>query len=107
LRVIIETREYGNTMSALELIKSRSSELKSRFHLQSIGLFGSSAREEEGDNSDLDVLVEFKEGYVTFDNYAELMFHLEDLTGRQVDLATPDALHPRLRDRILDETVYA
>ena len=94
-------------MSALELIKNSSKELKSRFHLQSIGVFGSSARGEEDSDSDVDVLVEFEEGYVTFDNYADLMFHLEDLTGRKVDLATPDALHPRLKDRILEETVYA
>ena len=94
-------------MSALELIKNSSQELKSRFHLQRIGVFGSSARGEEGADSDVDVLVEFEEGYVTFDNYADLMFHLEDLTGRKVDLATPDALHPRLKDRILEETVYA
>ncbi len=94
-------------MSALELIKSRSDEIKSRFHLQSIGVFGSSARGEEREDSDIDVLVEFMEGYVTFDNYADLKFHLEDLTSREVDLATPSALHPRLKDRILEETVYA
>lgn len=94
-------------MSVLELIKSRSGEIKSRFHLQSIGVFGSSARGQEREDSDIDVLVEFEEGYVTFDNYADLKFHLEDMTGRDVDLATPSALHPRLKDRILEETVYA
>ncbi|MCK4911407.1 MAG: nucleotidyltransferase family protein [Thermodesulfovibrionales bacterium] len=94
-------------MSALELIKNSSGELKDRFHLKSIGVFGSSARGEEGTDSDVDVLVEFEEGHVTFDNYADLKFYLEDLTGRDVDLATPDVLHPRLKERILKETVYA
>ena len=94
-------------MSALELIRDNSGELKDRFHLLSIGVFGSSARGEESVDSDVDVLVEFEEGYITFDNYAELKFYLEDLTGREVDLATPDVLHPRLKERILKETVYA
>ena len=94
-------------MSALELIKNSSQELKDRFHLVSIGVFGSSARGEEGADSEVDVLVEFEEGHVTFDNYMELKFYLEDITGRDVDLATPDVLRPRLKERILKETIYA
>ncbi len=89
------------------MIKKNSSEIKGRFHLLSLGVFGSSARQEEHASSDVDVLVEFEEEYITFDNFMDLKFYLEDLTGRDVDLATPDVLRPRLKERILKETIYA
>jgi predicted nucleotidyltransferase len=73
---------------------------------QRLGLFGSHARGDATDASDLDFLVEFKPGAKSFDNYMDLKFLLEELFGRRVDLVLSTVLKPRLRDRILRETIY-
>ena len=65
------------------------------FGLESLAVFGSVARDEAQDGSDLDVLVEFK-GKVTFDRYMDLKFYLEDLLGVSVDVVT----EKMLRDEI-------
>lgn len=68
------------------------------------GVFGSLARGEAGEGSDVDFLVEFEKGRSLLD-LAGLRLDLRDLLGRDVDVATPNSLHPKLRDRILDEVV--
>ncbi|WP_420265944.1 nucleotidyltransferase family protein [Candidatus Magnetominusculus dajiuhuensis] len=94
-------------MNVIEILKSHYNVIKSQFHLTSIGVFGSFARGEAKAESDIDVLVEFEEGYVTFNNYAELKFYLEDLLGREVDLVTMNAIRPQMKDVILSEVTYA
>lgn len=74
------------------------------FGVRQLGIFGSVAREEDSENSDIDVLVDLEKE--TFDNYMGLLFYLEDLFGKKVDLAIKNSLKPRIRDRILAETVY-
>ena len=71
-----------------------------------LGLFGSFARNEANESSDLDFLVEFEPGAKSFDNYMDLKMFLEDLFGRRVDLVLSNVIKPRLRDRILQETIY-
>jgi predicted nucleotidyltransferase len=72
-----------------------------------LGLFGSHARGNAQETSDLDVLVEFEPGGKSFDHYMELKELLEGLFGTRVDLVIPETLKARLRERILRETVYA
>ncbi len=68
------------------------------------GVFGSFARGEASASSDVDFLVEFEEGRTLLD-LSGLRLDLCDALGREVDVATPGSLHPRLRDRILGEVV--
>jgi uncharacterized protein len=70
------------------------------------GLFGSFARNEQRDTSDIDILVEFEPGKKTFDNFMNLGFFLEELLGRRVDLLTKEALSPYIGPRILREVEY-
>ncbi|MDI3507644.1 MAG: uncharacterized protein PWQ69_1624 [Methanomicrobiaceae archaeon] len=51
----------------LEVLRSLKAELRERYHVESIALFGSYAREEQGEGSDIDVLVEFGSGADLFD----------------------------------------
>ena len=67
-----------------------------RFGVRSLLIFGSVARDQAGDDSDLDVLVEFDPA-PDFDRFMGLKLFLEDLVGRRVDLATSRALRPGLR----------
>ena len=78
-----------------------------KFGAKRIGIFGSYARGEEKEESDLDVLVDFEGGKKTFDNYMDLKFFLEDLFGCKVDLVIREAIKPRLKPYILSEVRYA
>jgi hypothetical protein len=74
-------------------------EARKRFHVRDLAVFGSIARGEGRDASDVDVLDDF-EGPTTFDDFMGLRAWLEDLLGRRIDLVTRAALKPRLRARI-------
>ncbi len=94
-------------MDALKLLKQHEKVIRGRFGVKRIGLFGSFARGEALDKSDVDVLVEFAEDKKTFDNFMELKFYLEELFGRDVDLVIETAIKPRLKNYIMREAVYA
>lgn len=88
----------------LSLLQRESSFLR-QSGVRRIGLFGSAARGEDREDSDLDFLVEMEKA--TFDGYMDVKLRLEDLFHRQVDLVLAHRLKPRLRQRILAETVYS
>ena len=71
-----------------------------------MGLFGSFVRNTHDQGSDIDLIVEFKSSYKTFDNFMDLAFFLEDLFDRKVDLVTIDSLSPYLSQNILQEVEY-
>ena len=88
---------------ALARLRAHKADLK-RFHVKSLALFGSVARDEAGPESDLDLLLEF-EGQATFDLYMGLKLFLEDVLGCRVDLVMNKALKPRMRPRVQREAV--
>ena len=94
-------------MDALRILREHENVMIERFGVKKVGVFGSFAKGEEHRGSDVDILVEFKEGQKTFGNYMELKFYLEELFGREVDLVIETAIKPRLRGQILKEAVYA
>jgi len=95
------------TMDVLQILKEHEILIKEKFGVKRIGIFGSFARGEEKAGSDIDVLVEFDETKITFDNYMDLKFYLEDLFKREVDLVIESSIKPRLKDNIMREVVYA
>jgi len=77
-----------------------------QFAVRQLRLFGSTLRGEAGDASDIDLLVDYDPAArVGLFAFVRLQRRLSELLGRRVDLATPDALHPALRDGILREAV--
>lgn len=80
--------------------------LREMFGVKNTGIFGSFARGEEKKSSDIDILVEFEEGYETFKNYMGLKFYIEDSFGRKVDLVIIDNIKPMLKEDILREAIY-
>jgi predicted nucleotidyltransferase len=64
-----------------------------------IGLFGSYARGEETEQSDIDILVEFKKQITLFD-LGEMKYDLTELLNRQVDIVTERAINKRIKDYI-------
>ncbi len=90
----------------LKFLKHQLPNLRSNFKVKTIGLFGSYAREEQTETSDIDMLVEF-EAPVGFIKFIELENYLSDKLGAKVDLVTPDALKPLIKPDIMEEAVYA
>ena len=74
------------------------------FGVRKLGIFGSVARDEQTEDSYVDVLVELERE--TFRGYMGLLVFLEELFGRKVDLAIKDSIKPRIRDRVLADTIY-
>jgi predicted nucleotidyltransferase len=79
----------------LSLLKRHRAELEG-FGVESLRLFGSVAREEASADSDVDLLVSFRET-PTFSGYMKLRIFLEDLLGARVDLITESGLRERVR----------
>ncbi|MGH7351530.1 MAG: nucleotidyltransferase family protein [Candidatus Methylomirabilales bacterium] len=88
----------------VRILRERMPELKDRYKVTSMGLFGSYVRQAQRKKSDLDLLVEFQEppSLLTF---LRLEHDLSDLLGVKVDLVMKDALRPTIARRILSELV--
>lgn len=78
--------------------------LTERYHVSSLGLFGSYLRGTQRPDSDLDILVTFSVTPSLF-RLVELENHLSDLLGVKVDLVMRDSLKPRIGEEILREAV--
>ena len=88
----------------LKLLESHRNKLVQRFEVKKLALFGSAARDQLRNDSDVDVLVEF-EGVVTYDGYFGLQAYLQVLLGRTVDLVTEGGLKPRARQHVEKDLV--
>ena len=86
----------------LSRLRAQESQLRS-LGVKSLGLFGSFVREQQDQESDVDVLVEFEPGTKSFDGFMRIAFLLEEELGRRVELVTTEALSPHLGPRILSE----
>lgn len=90
----------------LRKLEEESNEIK-KFSVHRIGLFGSFARDEQTDKSDVDILVEFEERKESFDNYMGLLFFLEKLFSKKVDLVISGNVREELKKEILGSVKYA
>ncbi|OEU59105.1 MAG: hypothetical protein BA870_03800 [Desulfuromonadales bacterium C00003094] len=88
----------------IEELKTRIIRTLKRHDVARAAIFGSFARGDAEENSDLDLLVEFV-GEKSLLDLVGLKLELEESLRRSVDVRTCDALHPAIRDRILSEQV--
>jgi predicted nucleotidyltransferase len=77
-----------------------------KYGIKKLGIFGSFVRDEVRPDSDVDFFVEFDPSKKTFKNFMALAFLLEDLTGRKVELVTPQSLSKYIGPYILKEVEY-
>jgi predicted nucleotidyltransferase len=87
-----------------QILNQHKNEIEERFKVKNIAIFGSYARGEQREDSDIDILVEFKEpvGFLFF-HFADF---LEEILGIKVDLITYDAIKPERRKYILRNLIY-
>ncbi len=93
-----------NRDEVLSFLSSHRRELEERFRIGSLALFGSTARNESGPGSDVDLLVEFRET-PGLTEYMGLKFWLEDSLGRPVDLIMKKALKPWAKPVVEAESI--
>jgi len=86
------------------ILKEHKKELKEKYKVKKIAIFGSYARSEENKSSDIDILVEFEEqvGFLFF----HLEKYLEKILDLKVDLVTIDVIKPNRAKYILKDLIY-
>lgn len=97
-------RRLRSRETLLAELAARASALR-RLGVTSLGLFGSYARNEQTSTSDVDLLVTFD--HLTFRSFMDTKLFLEEALGLPVDLVLAGDLRPRLRERVLNEVIYA
>ena len=87
-----------------DVLTEHKEELKQKYKVKEIGIFGSYARDEQTDVSDIDILVEFDQpvGFL----FIHLADYLEEILGVKVDLITSEAIKPNRQKHILSDLVY-
>jgi len=88
-----------------QLLMNHKSEIKERFGVKNLYIFGSYVRGEQTPESDIDILVEFEKGKKTFRNYMGLKFYLEELFEKKVDLVIKEAVRKELKKNIYGEAI--
>ncbi len=89
----------------LHMLAANRAQLK-RLGVEKIALYGSVARDEATQQSDVDVLVELADAFLTLEGCMDFCFYLEELFGRRVDITTFRSIKPHMRDRVLADAVY-
>ncbi len=87
------------------ILRQHLPELRERYGVESLGLFGSYVRGEARQRSDLDVLVELGDSRISLLKFIEMENYLSDLLGIKVDLVEKDTLKPTIGRYILAEVV--
>ena len=93
------TQEY-----IVNFLREHKALLSNRFHIEKIGLFGSYARNEASDQSDIDLVIQTS--YKNFRNRHALTKFLEEKFRKPVDLGYFDTLHPFIRKEIEKEVIF-
>ena len=89
-----------------EILRKHKKELKERYKVKSIAIFGSYARSEQKETSDIDILIDYYEP-ISLLKLIELENYLSDLLGIKVDLITKNSIHnPYVKKSIEEDLIY-
>lgn len=92
----------------LNVLRKQKNFLQQKFFVKSIALFGSFARNEAKENSDIDFLVEFDAPLeIYIENRNAVIEYLQKTFNREVDIANPNSLKPYFKQQILNQAIYA
>ena len=94
-------------MTLRELLKARGEEILAvcaKYGACNVRVFGSVARSEADEQSDIDLIVDFEPGRSLFD-HAGLWLELQELVGVEVDVVSSRGIKPRIRERVMREAI--
>jgi predicted nucleotidyltransferase len=94
-----------NKKELIERILASEKEIRS-YGVKHLGIFGSFVRDEAKENSDIDFFIDFDIEYKTLKNFLRLADILEELTGRKIEIVTPQSLSKYIGPYILKEVEY-
>jgi predicted nucleotidyltransferase len=89
----------------LEFLREHKQFLQEHYHVTKIGLFGSYARDEATQESDIDIAVEL-ESQNSFRSFFSLLYFLEEHFHKKIDLGIEHSLKPLAKEKILKEIIY-
>jgi uncharacterized protein len=89
----------------LSILQAHRQDLADSYHVASLSVFGSVARDDARPDSDVDLLVEFSQPVGLFE-FIGLQQRLEAILGCKVDLGTPRSLKPRIKEQVLREAIH-
>lgn len=90
----------------LDVLSKKLNTWKVKYGIKRIGLFESYSRDRQRESSDIDVIVEFNDSALSFNNYMDLKFDLQDLFQKPVDLVIIDDIKPALKQSILGSAKF-
>jgi len=90
----------------LKTLKKFKQEVKKKYKVRELGLFGSYINEKQKESSDIDILVEFDEKADLFD-LIRLSLFLEEKLNKKVDIVPKSALREEIKENILQKVMYA
>lgn len=92
----------NSVLSQLEKILP---EIQERFGIETIGIFGSVAREDDVENSDVDIVYTFKEGRGNLKDYCGAIDYIEQTLGRTIDFVSLEWMNPNLKPYVEPEII--
>ena len=99
------TEYHSIREEVLYKLKTCLPEIQEKFGIETIGIFGSVSRGEDGPESDVDVLYAFTTGHGGMHDMANLKYYLEDLFGREVGLVSLKYVSPLIRDMVAADAI--
>ena len=87
-----------------KILKDNKLYLADRYHLTSLGIFGSFAREDFQEDSDIDILIDYDQPIGM--EFIDLADELEKILARKVDLVSKNGIKPKYYEEILKDLIY-
>jgi len=92
-----------NILNALRISKSE----LNKFGIRNIGLFGSYAKNDQSEKSDIDILIDFDPDMENYDNYMAVYDICESIfKNERIEIVTKNGLSPYIGPKILNEVMY-
>ena len=105
IQIIYYNMENLTKEMILETLHKNRTKIR-RFGVKKLILFGSFARDEQKENSDIDFLVEFEKNRGNYDDFIKLQLFLEDTFNKKIDLLEPEYVRKELKSYIFEGELY-